>query len=225
MVLSGSAPSWGCRPKTPKTVLSPAAKERSWLNHSAFCITSTRFSGVWGRREAHTAVSLQDGALGPGRLLEQILADEGQVIATIMCGDGYFSEHEGSGCAGAGVPARPEARYFLAGPAFRSGRYGLACGRLCLEAERLGISDPAGMHEEETLVVTSTARSTHLYIIATAASTVGINRLCSAWPSWRLSVDVGCRWAPPQKKASSHGRSVARCGRARRQPHGPWPWR
>ena len=52
------------------------------------------FFGGLGRREAHTAVSLQDGALGPGRLLEQILADEGQVIATIMCGDGYFSEHE-----------------------------------------------------------------------------------------------------------------------------------
>ena len=52
------------------------------------------FGGLGGEEAAHTAVSLQDGALGPGRLLEQILADAGQVIATVMCGDGYFGAHE-----------------------------------------------------------------------------------------------------------------------------------
>ena len=49
------------------------------------------FGGLGGEEEAHTPVSLQPGALGPGRLLEQALAPQGQVMATIMCGDGYFS--------------------------------------------------------------------------------------------------------------------------------------
>src|SRR5919201_6727550 len=105
------------------------------------------FGGQGGEEEAQTAVSLQDGALGPGRLLEQILADEGQVIATIMCGDGYFSEHEEAVVAqvqGYLRDLKPD--IFLAGPAFRSGRYGLACGRLCLEAERLGIPAVNGTH-------------------------------------------------------------------------------
>jgi glycine reductase complex component B subunit gamma len=131
------------------------------------------FGGLGGEEEAHTAVSLQDGALGPGRLLEQILADEGQVIATIMCGDGYFSEHEESvveQVQGYLRDLKPD--IFLAGPAFRSGRYGLACGRLCLEAERLGIPAVTGMHEENP--GSDLYRPQHLYIIATAASAVGM---------------------------------------------------
>jgi glycine reductase len=61
---------------------------------------------------------------------------------------------------------------FIAGPAFRSGRYGLACGRLCLEAERLRIPAVTGMHEENP--GSDLYRREHLYIIATAASAVGM---------------------------------------------------
>jgi betaine reductase len=131
------------------------------------------FGGLGGEDEAHTAVSLQDGALGPGRLLEQILGDEGQVIATIMCGDGYFSEHEETVVAQVqGYLRDLQPDIFLAGPAFRSGRYGLACGRLCLEAERLGIPAITGMHEENP--GSDLYRPQHLFIIATAASAVGM---------------------------------------------------
>ncbi len=129
------------------------------------------FGGLGGEEEAHTAVSLQDGALGPGRLLEQILADAGQVIATIMCGDGYFSAHEEAVVEQVqGYLRELKPDVFLAGPAFRSGRYGLACGRLCLEAERLGIPAITGMHEENP--GSDLYRPHHLYIIATAASAV-----------------------------------------------------
>ena len=133
------------------------------------------FGGLGGEEEAHTAVSLQDGALGPGRLLEQILADEGKVIATLMCGDGYLSEHEEEVVAqvqGYLRDLKPDV--FLAGPAFRSGRYGLACGRLCLEAERLGIPAVTGMHEENP--GSDLYRPQHLYIVATAASAVGMQQ-------------------------------------------------
>jgi betaine reductase len=131
------------------------------------------FGGLGGEEEAYTAIGLQDGALGPGRLLEQILADEGQVIATITCGDGYFSEHEEAVAAQVREylrDLRPDV--FLAGPAFRSGRYGLACGRLCLEAERLGIPAVTGMHEENP--GSELYRPQHLYIITTATSAVGM---------------------------------------------------
>jgi betaine reductase len=131
------------------------------------------FGGLGGEEEAHTGISLQDGALGPGRLLEQILADEGQVIATVMCGDGYFSDHEEAvveQVLGYFRDLKPDV--FVAGPAFRSGRYGLACGRLCLEAERLGIPAVTGMHEENP--GSDLYRPQHLYIVATAASAVGM---------------------------------------------------
>jgi glycine reductase len=131
------------------------------------------FGGLGGEEEAHTPVQLRQGAVGPGRLLEQHLAGQGRVVATIICGDGYFSEHE----EGAVQQVREHWRalqpdVFIAGPAFRAGRYGLACGRLCLEAERLHIPAVTGMHEENP--GSDLYRREHLYIVATAASAVGM---------------------------------------------------
>lgn len=131
------------------------------------------FGGIGGEEEAHTPLRIQKGAVGPGRLLEQILGGQGEVIATLVCGDGYFSEHE----AEVVEEVREHLRHlkpdtFLAGPAFRSGRYGLACGRLCLEAERLGIPAVTGMHVENP--GSDLYRPDHLYIIATETSAAGM---------------------------------------------------
>lgn len=131
------------------------------------------FGGRGGEAEAHTAVTLTPGAIGPGRLLQDALAAQGQVMATIVCGDGYFSEHEDDVVVHVRSylqEYRPDV--FVAGPAFRSGRYGLACGRLCLEAERLGIPAVTGMHEENP--GSDLYRPEHLFIVATAASAVGM---------------------------------------------------
>jgi glycine reductase len=131
------------------------------------------FGGLGGEEEAHTAVSLQDGAIGPGRILEQTLAGEGQIVATVVCGDGYFSQHEEEVVEQVREYLRErQPDVFVAGPAFRAGRYGLACGRLCLEAERLGIAAVTGMHEENP--GSDLYRPEHLFIIATEASAVGM---------------------------------------------------
>ena len=131
------------------------------------------FGGLGGEEEAHAAVSLQDGAVGPGRLLEQALAGQGQVIATIVCGDGYFSAHEEDVAEQVrGYVQQHQPDILVAGPAFGSGRYGLACGRLCLEAERLGIPAVTGMHEENP--GSDLYRPEHLFIIATERSAVGM---------------------------------------------------
>jgi len=131
------------------------------------------FGGLGGEEEAHTPVRVQNGPVGPGRLLEQALAGGGQVSATIICGDGYFAEHEEA------VVEQVRAHWhtlqpdvFIAGPAFRAGRYGLACGRLCLEAERRQIPTVTGMHIENP--GSDLYRPEHLYIIATEASAVGM---------------------------------------------------
>src|SRR6266511_1062028 len=134
---------------------------------------NTFFGGLGGEEEAHAPLSLQEGAVGTGLLLEQILASVGKVIATLLCGDGYFAEHEEEVVERARTYLRDyKPDVFLAGPAFRAGRYGLACGRLCLEAERLGIPAITGMHEENP--GSDLYRPQHLYIIATAASAVGM---------------------------------------------------
>lgn len=131
------------------------------------------FGGLGGEEEAHTALSLQKGSVGPGRLLQQILGHEGQVIATLVCGDGYFSDREEEVAEQARqylLDYKPDV--FLAGPAFRSGRYGLACGRLCLEAERLGIPAVTGMHVENP--GSDLYRPHHVFIIATEPNAAGM---------------------------------------------------
>jgi glycine reductase len=131
------------------------------------------FGGLGGEEAAHTPVLLREGAVGPGRLLEKALVGHGQVVATLICGDGYFSEHEAEVVHQVQEHLRAlQAAVFVAGPAFRSGRYGLACGRLCLEAERLGIPAVTGMHEENP--GSDLYRREHVYIIATAASAAGM---------------------------------------------------
>src|SRR2546428_10451279 len=131
------------------------------------------FGGLGGEEDAHTPVRVQPGPVGPGRLLEQALAGHGQVIATLICGDGYFAEHEDAVVEQVRThwhTLKPD--IFIAGPAFRAGRYGLACGRLCLEAERLHIPAVTGMQIENP--GSHPHCPGHLYIIATAASAVGM---------------------------------------------------
>lgn len=131
------------------------------------------FGGLGGEEEAHTPLSLQPGPVGPGRLLAELLGDQGQVVATMLCGDGYFAEHEEAVIAQARHSWRDlQADVFIAGPAFRAGRYGLACGRLCLEAERQGLPAVTGMHVENP--GSDVYRPEHLYIIATEANAVGM---------------------------------------------------
>lgn len=131
------------------------------------------FAGLGGEEEAHTPYRVQEGAVGPGLLLEQLLAGQGQVSATLVCGDGYFSEHEDAVVAQVREDIRRlQPDIFLAGPAFRSGRYGLACGRLCLEVEGMGIPAITGMHRENP--GSDLYCPEHLYIIATEASAVGM---------------------------------------------------
>ena len=187
-------------------------------------IISMPFSVAWvGRRQPHTPVRVQPGALGPGRLLEQALAHQGQIIATIMCGDGYFADHEEAVVEQVQAQWQtPKPDVFIAGPAFRAGRYGLACGRLCLEAERQHIPAVTGMHVENP--GSDLYRPEHLYIIATEASAVGMRPALERMAA--LAIKRGRR--QPIGTATEEGfclvRCVAPCIRVRQRPYGPWIW-
>src|SRR4030095_12461751 len=85
------------------------------------------FGGQGGEEAAHLAPSIQDGAVGPGRLLEQILGAGAQVVRTIVVGDNYAAEHVESLSALAVQEAQQcQADLFVAGPWFEARRYGMA---------------------------------------------------------------------------------------------------
>jgi glycine reductase len=129
------------------------------------------FAQIGGEEKADIGPGFKDGLVGPSRALQQALGDNGDVIATIYCGDNYFAEHHEQAidehCARI-AEYKPD--LLIAGPAFESGRYGIACGAICQAAQqRLGIAAVAGMDEDN---VGASLHRKNIYIVNSGTSIV-----------------------------------------------------
>ena len=108
------------------------------------------FGGLGGEEKAGTALEARDGAVGPGKLLEQLLGGDARVVMTLVCGDNYAVENQEAMLAAAMEKIR-EAKpdLFVAGPCFQAGRYGMAAGALSVAVQsQLKIPAITGMAEE-----------------------------------------------------------------------------
>jgi glycine reductase complex component B subunit gamma len=108
------------------------------------------FGQIGGEDKADVGFEIKPGPLGPGLVLQKALGDKVEVVATVICGDNYFSKDPET-AAQEGLkliePYGPD--IFFAGPAFAAGRYGVACGGMCKAVgEKLGIPVVTGMHQE-----------------------------------------------------------------------------
>jgi glycine reductase len=107
------------------------------------------FAGIGGEEKADSAVQVEKAAVGPGRPLQQQLGEGGVIVATIICGDNYINDERAAALESIrGLLEDLKPDLMIAGPAFRSGRYGLGCAHVCKTAQELGIPALAGMHEE-----------------------------------------------------------------------------
>ena len=90
------------------------------------------FGGIGGEDMAGEGPQVKDGAVGPGRLLQQVLGDDAQIIRTIICGDNYAAENLDEILSLVLDEVREaKADLFFAGPCFEAGRYGVVAGGLC----------------------------------------------------------------------------------------------
>ena len=107
------------------------------------------FAGIGGEDKADEGVSVRDGLVGPGRPLQQALGEAGTIVATVICGDNVMSDRteEALGEIGAAL-GRLAPDVVIAGPAFGSGRYGLACAHVCRQAAAQGIAALTAMHPD-----------------------------------------------------------------------------
>jgi glycine reductase len=105
------------------------------------------FAGLGGEEHAATPPQRRDGAVGPGRVFQATFGDAAEIVATFICGDNYFSDQPDQAAddlLDLIVPDRPDV--LIAGPGFDSGRYGMACGKICQVAgQRLGIPTVTGV--------------------------------------------------------------------------------
>src|SRR4030042_7142432 len=90
------------------------------------------FAGVGGEDKADTPPGSLEGAVGPGKRLQNLLGDAAEIVVSLYCGDNYFSEHHDDVVKKVLeiVKAR-DIKRVVAGPAFASGRYGLSCIEVC----------------------------------------------------------------------------------------------
>jgi glycine reductase len=107
------------------------------------------FAGLGAEAQAGAGPGVKAGPVGPGVSLQQALGDRAQVVSTVYCGDNYANEQENAIDEILELVSGQRPDILIAGPAFASGRYGLACGALCARAqETLGIVAVTGMHPE-----------------------------------------------------------------------------
>lgn len=108
------------------------------------------FGGLGGEEKAGLSLEIREGAVGPGKLFEQIMGDDFKVVRTLICGDNYAVENQEAMIVAAMEQIRDaKAELFIAGPCFQAGRYGMAAGALCSAVEsQMKIPVITGMSDE-----------------------------------------------------------------------------
>jgi betaine reductase len=132
------------------------------------------FGGIGGEDKANMKPIIRDGFIGPGIAFQNSLKDNGNIVATVICGDNYYAENIGETnrrIIKLITPYAPDA--VIAGPAFNAGRYGISCGAFCkVVQEKLHIPAVTGMYEDNP--GTDIYRS-NVYIIKTLDSARGMS--------------------------------------------------
>jgi len=154
------------------------------------------FGGIGGEEKANVGVSVKTGAVGPGRALEAALGEGARVEATIVCGDNFASDQaEDAVRAISAVLDRLKPDVLVAGPAFASGRYGLACALACKTARQRGVAAITAMHPDNPGVA-SARRDT--YIVPTGTATTSMPAALAALAPLALRLGRGERLGPAE---------------------------
>lgn len=106
------------------------------------------FVGIGGEDSADTAPASRPGPVGPGRKLGDLLGPGYEIVATAYCGDDHAVSDPSVTGEVLALVRESQPDLLIAGPAFTSGRYGLACARLVAAAQADGIAAIAALHPD-----------------------------------------------------------------------------
>ncbi len=106
------------------------------------------FVGQGGEDAASAPPGRTPGPVGPGRRLQQLMGDSFEIVATVHCGDDDASGRPEAIAEILALAAEEHPDLLVIGPAFTSGRYGLACARLAAAAVEAAIPVVAAMHPD-----------------------------------------------------------------------------
>lgn len=108
------------------------------------------FGQIGGEDKADFPPEIKEGLVGPAMELQKQLGDDIKVTHTIICGDNYMGSNTDEAIETIiGYLKDKEFDIFFAGPAFRAGRYGSACGHICKAVgEKFNVPVISSMNEE-----------------------------------------------------------------------------
>ena len=107
------------------------------------------FAGIGGEDKADHQPEIREGAIGSAAAIQAALKGI-EVTHTVICGDNFMGSHREDAIAMiAKMLEGKEFDAFFAGPAFRAGRYGVACGEISRAVnERFGVPAFSSMNDE-----------------------------------------------------------------------------
>lgn len=156
------------------------------------------FVGLGAEEQAAIGPAKKAGAMGPGVALQQALGEGAQIVATVYCGDNYANEQPGAIEEIFKLVSEERPDILIAGPAFVSGRYGLACGALSARAqEALGIVAVTGMHPDNP---GSDLYRTKVHIARTRENAVGMGEAMKVMARLALKLYARVPLGPPQEE-------------------------
>jgi len=157
------------------------------------------YAGIGGEEKANIPPQMKEGIVGPGKPLQDALGEEGEIVATMICGDSYFAENIEAVAASVVEslsPYKPDV--FVAGPAFNAGRYGIACGAACSAVSKtLGIPVVTAMYEENPALE---LYRKEIYAIPTAKSAVGMAEAISKMAGFVRKLGFGQEIGLPEEE-------------------------
>lgn len=108
------------------------------------------FGQIGGEEFADHEPEIREGAAGSGMALQAALGNDIKITHTIICGDNFIGTNTEEAIKRImGFLEGKSFSIFFAGPAFRAGRYGAACGHVCSAVQkRFGVPAITSMNEE-----------------------------------------------------------------------------
>lgn len=148
------------------------------------------FGGVGGEDQADFEPIIKAGTAGPGIALQAALKGV-EITHTVICGDNFMASHKDDAIQRISeFLADKEIDLFIAGPAFRAGRYGVSCGEMCKFAyETYGVQAITSMHEENPGV--ELYRENPFYILRGSAGAAGMRQDTAAMAALANKIVAG----------------------------------
>lgn len=145
------------------------------------------FGQIGGEELADFEPEIREGAVGSALALNAALGSDVEVTHTIICGDNFMGSNTEEAISRI-MEMLKDKKFdiFFAGPAFRAGRYGAACGHICRAVQK-GFNVPviSSMNEENPGVEMFRKE---MYIFKGGASAAAMRKDAKAMASFGLKL-------------------------------------